>query len=313
MMVLGQHIFKWKTVLSQILMVSRNEFNRLKQIRYYPNDWLTASYVSVESPILIGGAGRSGTTLLSAMLNAHPEIYCGAEYGLFSTDAFSLTAISSNLGLAYDQLEQVACQSANRRQFWEQVIRLTQKAHNIKRVATKNPNYMFEVANILSTFPNAHFIHIYRDGRDVAVSMRKHADQILLRYDATYDDQNLLSIKYCAETWRTFINAYQPWVHDNRCYQIAYEDLILHAEQALLQLCKFLNISYDTAMLDFHHKGIQDRTDAHLPHLLGLQEALYSDSIEQWKKVLFPDQVREFESYAGQELEYLGYKRQCQL
>jgi hypothetical protein len=40
--------------------------------------------VDAEKPIMIGGCGSSGTTLLSHLLNAHPSIYCGPELYLLN-------------------------------------------------------------------------------------------------------------------------------------------------------------------------------------------------------------------------------------
>jgi hypothetical protein len=41
--------------------------------------WGSIPYVSESEPVIIGGCGRSGTTLLSAMIDAHPLFFCGPE------------------------------------------------------------------------------------------------------------------------------------------------------------------------------------------------------------------------------------------
>jgi hypothetical protein len=45
--------------------------------------WWSSSYRSEQSPVFIGGASRSGTTLLTALLAAHPDLYIGPETGIF--------------------------------------------------------------------------------------------------------------------------------------------------------------------------------------------------------------------------------------
>jgi hypothetical protein len=44
--------------------------------------WYRNDYVSGESPVIIGGCARSGTTLMRVMIDTHPNIYCGPETGL---------------------------------------------------------------------------------------------------------------------------------------------------------------------------------------------------------------------------------------
>ena len=50
---------------------------------FYPA-WYHGDYVSQESPIIIGGCARSGTTLLRVILDTHPNIYMGPESRLFT-------------------------------------------------------------------------------------------------------------------------------------------------------------------------------------------------------------------------------------
>ena len=52
--------------------------------------WVDAPFLSHESPIIIGGCGRSGTTLLRAMLDSHRNIACGPETELFLNYHFKI-------------------------------------------------------------------------------------------------------------------------------------------------------------------------------------------------------------------------------
>jgi len=270
-------------------------------------EWLTVKDISTEDPILIGGSGRSGTTLMSVILNAHPQLFCGPEFPFLIEAEFSLSAISAHLNYDEQQLRKMVHATENRIQFIEQLIRDIKKHKVINRFVSKTPVYIFYLDSILATFPNAQFIYMCRDGRDVAVSMRKNAKNIALRYDATYNEE-LLSIKYCAETWRTFVNAYRPWAYDSRCHLVRYEDLVVDPELTLQRICGFLNLPYTEVMQDFYTKGLSERSDLNQPHLVGVTKPLYKGRISQWQKELSNEQVKIFEKYAGKELEYLGYK-----
>lgn len=148
---------------------------------------------------------------------------------------------------------------------------------------------------------------------DVAVSMRKSQKQIGLRYDVTYDGNGLLTMEYCAKTWRTFINAYRPYINDSRCHLVKYEELVTKPEIILQKICEFLHIDYEPSMLNFNLEGTNERTDLNLPHLLGVKKAFYQESVHQWKNILTPEEVKIFEQYASAELKYMGYSLSTEL
>lgn len=291
----------------QVIRILRSKIRRLHRSRRYSEKWMNGRYVSTEDPVLIGGAGRSGNTLLSVMLNAHPEVFCGPEYGLLLAQDFSLDKIAANLQYDRRILAEMMHNADNRWMFLERLIRLMKTHHNVSRLVTKKPTYVFDLASIFDAFPNARFVYICRDGRDVAVSMRENAAHIGLRYDATYGKDGLLSMKYCAESWRTFANAYRSWEKDGRCCVVRYEGLVFEPETVLRELCTFLTIPYQANMLRFYEEGLEGRPDASRPHHTGLSRPLYQEKTYRWRQALSSEQVRTFERYAGGELRHLGY------
>ena len=63
----------------------------LKKIRSSVNyfkwkKWCDRNYVSDTSPIIIGGCGRSGTTLFQIMIDSHPQVCIGEESSLFQVN-----------------------------------------------------------------------------------------------------------------------------------------------------------------------------------------------------------------------------------
>lgn len=292
----------------RILNGIRSEVNRFKRISQQPAHWTEETYVSTEDPIILTGAGRSGTTLMSVILNAHSDIFCGAEYTLLAQERLNFAHIASTFKIEESQLAELARSAVNQWQFLEMFIRRMKDQHGIQRFATKNPIDVFNLASIFAVFPNAQVVYMCRDGRDIAISMQENVKQIGLRYDAQYDEEGVLAIQYCAENWRTFINAYRRWENDSRCILVKYEDLVSEPEVILKSLCKFLGICYQESMLDFQGIGMRGRDDVEQPHLVGLKKPLYKDKIYRWKNIWSHEQVASFEQYAGKELNYLGYE-----
>ena len=65
-----------------------------------------ATYVSSQSPLIIGGCPRSGTTLIRAILDTHPNIACGPESSLLAGRAPS-EALAMNFEISADELAQL--------------------------------------------------------------------------------------------------------------------------------------------------------------------------------------------------------------
>lgn len=82
-----------------------------------------------------------------------------------------------------------------------------------------------------------HFIHIIRDGRDVALSLRR----MWFSPGPEIDVQ--------ANHWSDFVTSARG--QGARCRHYTYEDLILNSRETLMRLCEFLDLSYDDAMLSY--------------------------------------------------------------
>jgi protein-tyrosine sulfotransferase len=269
--------------------------------------WLQEPDISIENPILIGGSGRSGTTLMGVILNSHPWLFCGEEFGLFIPNRFPLAKISKHFNYNEKYLRELVKKTPNKVQFLEILINQFKQREKIKRFVIKDPTYIFHLQTIFQSFPNAQFIYMCRDGRDVAVSMRNSQKQIGLSKDVDYNQEGLLSIEYCAKTWKPFIDTYRYWINDSRCHLVKYEELVTQPEITINNICQFLNIPYNLSMQNFNQVGTTNRDDLNLPHLVGVKKPFYSASISQWQTKLTTEEVKKFEEYAGAELTYLGY------
>ena len=166
--------------------------------------------ISYPNPILIGGCGSSGTTLLKTMLDSHKNIACGQEiaifdrprlynmelnelYEMFTTQKFDeinkeqvfpmFTKFGSNFGLfipntakQYHNLSTIQTifeKSKNLKHFLDIFFANWAKAQGKKRWAEKTPNNVYCIEQILNLFPDAKFVHMIRDGRDVVLSLHQ--------------------------------------------------------------------------------------------------------------------------------------------
>ena len=120
------------------------------------------------TPIFIGGAGRSGTTLLRVLLDTHPRIACGPELKVIPMVAGMWQQFQQPL---YPILERYHLSHASINDIFATMLRsLTGEfvARSGKsRLAEKTPDNVFFFQHLSYMFPGSPFIHVIRDGRDV--------------------------------------------------------------------------------------------------------------------------------------------------
>lgn len=142
-------------------------------------------------PVFVIGAHRSGTTWVYDLLSSHPEVAGVFESGLFSSD-LGLAPLLHPVHWYRDET-----QLAHDRAFFGKSFRLSQlltreeALADIRQLAArwlgqalsqkhrylveKTPQHVHVIPFIAELFPNACFVHVLRDGRDVAVSVREAA------------------------------------------------------------------------------------------------------------------------------------------
>jgi len=182
--------------------------------------------------------------------------------------------------------------------------------HGKTRWGEKTPTHALMMPQIARLFPDARFVHIIRDGRDVVVSLRG------LSIDPG-------SVEATAAMWRDHIlraRAQAPSLQHYR--EVRYDALVSDPERVLRELCAYLELSFEAGMLRAH-----ERTAERDAELTALRERagrpLTPDELDKWagftrrppdptragrwREALTPDEARRFEEVAGDLLETLGY------
>jgi len=239
------------------------------------------------APIFLVGAERSGTTLLRLMLDHHPRLAWCEEFeyavdwiapdGRFPdaaryADWLESDRIFLNSGFQIDRSLDYA---ALVRSFLEQ-----KRQRNGKPIVGATVHRHFD--RLLSVWPDARFVHLLRDGRDVAPSCIGMGwnGNVWTACDRWIEAENL---------WQSV----RRQVGAERTHDVTYEDLISRPEETLTGICRFLGVDYSSAMLDYSRTTSYRAPDPH--------------HTQQWRKKLSEREVRLIESRIGPMLAERNY------
>jgi hypothetical protein len=153
------------------------------------------------------------------------------------------------------------------------------------RWADKTPTFSFHVPLLTKLFPNAKYIFIYRDGRDVANSL----------LERKWGPNNIWA---AAEYWRSCCNALiesEKLIPENSLLSIRYETLLQDPEPILRRLLAFLE--YQASDEEIEQMASQVR----------------GNNSNKWKTTLSKKSIQIFERTAGEMLQKLGYESSTQL
>lgn len=239
---------------------------------------------SKPSNVFIVGVGRSGTKFLQSVLNGHPEVNISTETQFLSSalhNGFIKTA--TKIGDLKDDknLETLVDKMFNNQvfgAFWKRKILKDKQSilqkfkasdrafktlfriiieedmlQNHKTIAgEKTPSHLYHVDTLLEWFPQAKIIQIIRDPRKVLASeMHKNLkpDHPLKKGSAFY---NLSLLFYVLINWNNSIKLDKKYKHKypENYTSVRYEDLLKDHENTIRKVCSFLNLEFNTNMLN---------------------------------------------------------------
>lgn len=265
-----------------------------------------AAATTLEAPVFIGGAGRSGTTLLRVMLDAHPSLAGGPEFKT-TTDLARLYAtmrkdegILGAYRLGDGALERVF------RQFLSGLFAPFLAAHGARRLVEKTPHNILYLPELASICPDARFLHVVRDGRDVASS--------LVTMDWRGSDGRKVSyvtdIDHAFRYWTAVVakgitDAQSPALRE-RVWTVRYEDLVREPESTLRAVLSFLGEPWSDSVLryreiDRSNEPLEDSSKQ-------VREPLSTASIGRWRQTASAADRALFARVGGELLRALGYE-----
>lgn len=284
----------------------------------------------MDNMVFIIGSGRSGTTWLHLMLGSHPLIATGQESQLFNnyfaslvnqwkteinypkTDELRFHGISSYLKETefYQLLQQFA------RGVFEKIF--TEKPQ-ATYFLEKSPNNSHHIDTIHRCFPNAKFIHVIRDGRDVAASIMAAKKSWGKYWAFNSVEEAILDWKIALES------ALEAKKFTKHYLEVRYEDLLTNGVSELEKLFQFLEISVSQeeiqAIYDSHQFKKLKNNDYKKDTFINPGQTKASGTKERaepkdffrkgvagdWKNVFSNNQLKEIYWTAGDLLHTLGY------
>ena len=273
-----------------------------------------------DPPVFVVGCGRSGTTLLRLMLDAHPDLAIPPE-------SHFLSRFGHNLGrygtAGHVDAERLASDIVRTKTFqaWgvpgaevmprvhalaaptfagvvDAVYMAYADAHGAARWGDKTPRYVLDIPLFDRLFPGSRFVHIIRDGRDVAMSLRT----------VRFGPNEPMS---AAAFWERRVRAGRrdgDALGTARYHEVRYEQLVEDPERELRTICSFLELSWNPAMLDYPERVAgalpDDRRSQHRH-----EDRPPTKGLRDWRTEMPAADVAAFEAVAGDLLDELGYER----
>ncbi len=166
------------------------------------------------------------------------------------------------------------------------------------RYGDKTPNYVLQLPLLARLFPEARFVHIVRDGRDVALSV------------TGIDEWGPKRVPGAARYWSQHVNAGRTagrMLGPARYLEVRYEDLAAAPESELRSICAFYDLPFDPAMLSYYERFDEVIAPDFQPQIhQRLREP--PKVVSKWRTEMTAEDRAAFEAQAGDLLAACGYE-----
>lgn len=286
-------------------------------------------------PVFIIASPRSGSSMLRLMLTCHRALHlppeCGfalwlrTDYGTWTEanletdldrflDALFPTRKFETWSLERPALREWLLREARPRTYAELVSSIYTfhgLAHHKQafRWGDKNNYYLDHIGELHELFPRAVFLHLVRDVRDIACSYLELAGR---RFASPYAPRLAQDVESIARSWQEDLERIRGSLESldaQAALELRFEDLAARPEETLRQICAFLGLPFDPAMLGFYERNREHGLEpaATMEWKQKTLEPVDPSRVGRYRAELSPQQVRTVEAVAQDGLRRYGY------
>ena len=270
--------------------------------------------------IFLLSSDRSGSNLALRMIGSHPEmtapptsqllpnLYKFVEaYGdlnvqenweLLLQNTSELHKASFGKWSAYADLNALREHKPNRsiNLLLRTIFEAEAKSKSVTQVAIKSHRAYRYGSDMQRDFPNARFVYLTRDPRDMALSWWKTPSLRggVMRASGIWKEDQSGFLKLAKSL-------------GGNCHLVKYEDILEHPEATMKKLCQFLGLPYDPKMLGFHQQDETQKISEYVQAWNNLSKPLMNQNLNKYRTGLTDEQCAYIEQNCQNEMAALGY------
>jgi hypothetical protein len=274
-------------------------------------------------PVQIIGTQRSGSNLLRVMLNQLPGVFAPHPPHILKTfDPIVRFYGDLNNDDNYTELVTDVCKFVEKNpvpwlnsrfdpdlilkyssgrsllDVYLTIHEMNARANNARFWFNKSMQNVYFIEYLERNGFEPYYIHLIRDGRDVALSFRK----------TIVGEKHMYHL---AQQWREdqeISNYYVEKFGTTRAIRVKYEDLLHQPQQEIQRICRFIGLGYSNNILKFYESQDSKITAESGQMWHNLSKPLMKNNFNKYKKELQPEDIDLFEKVAGRLLTEYGYE-----
>ena len=273
-----------------------------------------------KAPVFVLGCPRSGTTVLYHMLlSAGNFAIYRAESNVFNLlvpkfrgmrraadrkrvlDVWLKSKLFRVSGLDAGQISariMSDCRSGG--DFLRILMHEIAAQQGVTRWADCTPEHLLHMQEIKDQIPDALFIHIVRDGRDVALSYAKQG----WSHPLPWDREDRIGVAGLYWEWLVRKGQEQGKRLGSDYLEVRFEDLVSKAQETLSRVGSFIGQDLDYQSIQRAGIGSVSKPNS---SFAGESEGAFNP-VARWKNKMSPEQISNFEALVGRALRRLGYE-----
>ena len=240
--------------------------------------------------IFIGGAPRSGTTLVQRILGVHSLVYAGPEFDLVPEiiklrNQFIQKINAGRISAYMDENYVNSVFEGFITSVFQKKINETGKTY----ISEKTPSNIEAFPELLECLPNARYIFVVRNPRSIVASMlevgRKYRKDLKMPPPFTRTTRS--AVEYINSLWE---NGNAALLKSNNVLVVYYEDIVSNPRKAIGAMTDFLGLPFEDGLLNIKENNWEmaefKSGEEYWYTKDQLKDEIRKDATEKWSSVL---------------------------